>query len=177
MCMCVCVYIYIYIYIHTYIHTYTYTCMHRYIHTYKHTYKKQKRHIQTYTQTQSERVCMPVRIQNACISYTPIASTATCNTCAYTYIHTKNKKHTYKRIHKHNQNGYVCLSELKTRASPTLPSPAQQRATLVQLCAYKALWDALVSDHCVCVSVCICVVTCNTCATMCAQGSVGCSCK
>ncbi len=41
-------------------------------------------------------------------------------------------------------NGKVGMHELKTRTKPSLPSPAQQRCTHLQLMLYKSLWDQLV---------------------------------
>ena len=41
-------------------------------------------------------------------------------------------------------NGKVGMHELKTRTKPSLPSPAQQRCTHLQLMLYKTLWDQLV---------------------------------
>ncbi|EKX40326.1 hypothetical protein GUITHDRAFT_75675, partial [Guillardia theta CCMP2712] len=44
-----------------------------------------------------------------------------------------------------SKDGKLTLSELKTRARPSLPSEAQKRCTHLQLMMYKHLWDRLVT--------------------------------
>ena len=42
------------------------------------------------------------------------------------------------------------IHELKTRSKPSLPPPAQQRCTHLQLMLYKMLWDKLVLEGICC---------------------------